>query len=47
MNMVKEALAVYNNESDKIRSYPDINKIIKEKFGIKDVFDTMFKGKYK
>ena len=47
MNMVEEALAVYNNESDKIRSYPDINKIIKEKFGIKDVFDTMFKGKYK
>jgi hypothetical protein len=46
MDMIKEALAVYNNESDKIRSYPDINKMIKEKFGIKDVFDTIFKDKY-
>lgn len=46
MGMTKEALAVYNNESDKIMSYPDIYKMIKNKFGIKDVFDTILKGQY-
>jgi hypothetical protein len=47
MNMVKDAIATYHWDSDKIRNYPDINKMIKEKFGIQDVFDTIFKDKYK
>lgn len=36
---VNSAKAVYNNESDKIRSYPEIDKLIRDSFGIKRYFD--------
>lgn len=43
-NDIQKALAVFNNESDKIRSYEDIDQMIKKKFGIEDFYDKWKKG---
>ena len=45
MNDIKSALAVFNNESDKIRNYEDIDKMIKDKFHIEDFYDKWVNGK--